>query len=97
MVRAGFRFLLLATKLKSSSAFCLERHKTLSTMAVHRCALGALLLVLATLSPSPAAGDFHRGDLVPTARRAQFHGSRTHWHDLLGRGCSVSRRKGVSA
>lgn len=24
---------------------------------------------------------------MPTARRAQFHGSRTHWHDLLAKHC----------
>ena len=51
-----------------------------------RCALTMFSCLVASL-PRPAAGDFHRGDLVPTARRAQFHGSRTHWHDLLGKHC----------
>lgn len=46
--------------------------------------VATLTLVLA---PCGARGDFHRGDLVPTARRAQFHGVRTHWHDLLGKHC----------
>lgn len=51
-------------------------------------ALRALLaLACACLLPVPARSDFHRGDLVSASRRAQFHGSRTHWHDLLARHC----------
>ena len=34
-----------------------------------------------------ARGDFHRGDLIASSRRAQFHGQRTQWHDLLARHC----------
>lgn len=33
------------------------------------------------------SGNFHPGDFVQTSRRGQFHGQRTHWHDLLGRHC----------
>lgn len=47
------------------------------------------LLIISVLSFSikPATADFHRGDLVPASRRAQFHGSRTTWHDLFARHC----------
>ena len=43
-----------------------------------------LLLLLLPLAAAPARA-FGGGDFVPTARRAQFHGRRTAWHDLLGR------------
>ena len=46
-----------------------------------------LALACACLLPVPARSDFHRGDLVSASRRAQFHGSRTQWHDLLARHC----------
>jgi len=45
-----------------------------------------LLLLLLPLAAAPARA-FGGGDFVPTARRAQFHGRRTAWHDLLGRHC----------
>lgn len=44
-----------------------------------------LISLLSTLSV--ALCQFQDGEYVPTARRAQFHGSRTQWHDLLGRHC----------
>eukprot|EP00897_Mesotaenium_endlicherianum_P005675 jgi/Mesen1/5135/ME000255S04102 len=30
---------------------------------------------------------YNHGDFVPMARKGQFHGMRTHWHDVLGRHC----------
>ena len=52
--------------------------------------LGALALlwvaVLAALGAGRVAA-FGAGDFVPCARRAQFHGKRTQWLDLLGRHC----------
>jgi len=30
---------------------------------------------------------FREGDFIQTARKAQFHQTRTHWHDLLGHHC----------
>lgn len=33
------------------------------------------------------SASYHTGDVVPASRRAQFHGQRTQWHDLLGRHC----------
>mmetsp|Transcript_29464 Transcript_29464/g.83099 ORF Transcript_29464/g.83099 Transcript_29464/m.83099 type:complete len:241 (-) Transcript_29464:66-788(-) len=50
--------------------------------------LWAVLLVgVAALFPQETLGNFQEGEFVPTARRAQFDGKRTHWHDLLGRHC----------
>ena len=49
---------------------------------VHACLLATLM---AAVGVAPSAADYHHGDLVPTARRAQFHGQRTHWHDLTAR------------
>lgn len=45
------------------------------------------LVALSAVLPLGALADFHRGDIVPSSRRAQFHGSRTQWHDLLARHC----------
>jgi hypothetical protein len=53
-----------------------------------RCA-AALCAVTLCLVFVPATCDFHRGDLIATSRRAQFHGSRTQWHDLLARHCPI--------
>ncbi|PSC71398.1 ATP-dependent helicase deoxyribonuclease subunit B [Micractinium conductrix] len=47
-----------------------------------RC-LAALLLGVA----AARATEFQESDFVPAARRAQFHGQRTHWHDILGSHC----------
>ncbi|EFN54175.1 hypothetical protein CHLNCDRAFT_17489, partial [Chlorella variabilis] len=44
----------------------------------------ALLLLLVA---SCRGTEFQEGDFVPSARRAQFHGQRTHWHDILGQHC----------
>ncbi|KAF5843216.1 hypothetical protein DUNSADRAFT_892 [Dunaliella salina] len=30
---------------------------------------------------------FRDGDFIQSARKSQFHGQRTHWHDLLGHHC----------
>ena len=57
----------------------------------------SVVLALALCAPSPARADFHRGDLVPTSRRAQFHGERTAWHDLLATHCPTFDRDGVVA
>ena len=46
-----------------------------------------LVALLAATWFEPSLADYHHGDLVPTARRAQFHGQRTHWHDLTARHC----------
>jgi hypothetical protein len=46
-----------------------------------------LAALLAATGFVPSLADYHHGDLVPTARRAQFHGQRTHWHDLTARHC----------
>lgn len=46
--------------------------------------LATCLLLL--FSPS-ASANFRDSDIVPASRRGQFHGSRTMWHDLLGRHC----------
>ncbi|ACO62440.1 predicted protein, partial [Micromonas commoda] len=46
-----------------------------------------LAALLAATGFELATADYHHGDLVPTARRAQFHGQRTHWHDLTARHC----------
>ncbi|KAK9811472.1 hypothetical protein WJX72_004453 [[Myrmecia] bisecta] len=43
------------------------------------------VLVLATVWRVEA--NFQEGEFVPTARRGQYHGTRTNWHDLLGRHC----------
>ena len=53
-----------------------------------RCRAAASLLLL-TLGCffAHARGDFRRGDLIASSRRAQFHGQRTQWHDLLARHC----------
>ncbi|GMH35844.1 hypothetical protein BSKO_03712 [Bryopsis sp. KO-2023] len=47
---------------------------------------GVSVLLLSLLIPS-SSGNFHPSDFIQTSRRAQFHGKRTHWHDLLGRHC----------
>ncbi|XRB13347.1 hypothetical protein RI054_06g31840 [Pseudoscourfieldia marina] len=41
--------------------------------------------LLLTLHAATVCANFHLGDYVPTARRGQFHGTRTSWHDALGR------------
>ena len=46
-----------------------------------------LAALLAATGFVASLADYHHGDLVPTARRAQFHGQRTHWHDLTARHC----------
>ena len=51
-----------------------------------RAAASLLLLTLGCFF-ARARGDFHRGDLIASSRRAQFHGQRTQWHDLLARHC----------
>ena len=51
-----------------------------------RAAASLLLLPLGCFF-ARARGDFHRGDLIASSRRAQFHGQRTQWHDLLARHC----------
>ncbi|KAK3244456.1 hypothetical protein CYMTET_45929, partial [Cymbomonas tetramitiformis] len=45
------------------------------------------LLFVLLCTASLADADYHAGDFVPMARRAQFHGTRTQWHDVLGRHC----------
>ncbi|KAL3161947.1 hypothetical protein ABBQ38_009029 [Trebouxia sp. C0009 RCD-2024] len=47
--------------------------------------LPCILIIVCCLRLVPA--NFLEGEFVPTARRAQFHGVRTSWHDLLGRHC----------
>lgn len=56
------------------------------TRALARQRITGIILVLVSLV-KPGLGNFHPGDFVQTSRRAQFHGQRTHWHDLLGRHC----------
>lgn len=46
-----------------------------------------LVAKLLLLFSSYVSANFHDGDIVPASRRGQFHGSRTMWHDLLGRHC----------
>jgi len=48
-------------------------------------------------NPVFVRSDFHRGDLVPTSRRAQFHGERTNWHDLFARHCALFGKDGAVA
>lgn len=50
-------------------------------------AAASLLLLTLGCFFARACGDFHRGDLIASSRRAQFHGHRTQWHDLLARHC----------
>mmetsp|Transcript_1737 Transcript_1737/g.3516 ORF Transcript_1737/g.3516 Transcript_1737/m.3516 type:complete len:220 (-) Transcript_1737:122-781(-) len=42
--------------------------------------------ILVMLSNAVTA-EYTPGDFVPTARKGQFHGTRTQWHDVLGRHC----------
>lgn len=46
-----------------------------------------LSIVISACSVSLVAANYQDGEFVPSARRAQFHGVRTTWHDLLGRHC----------
>lgn len=46
----------------------------------------SLLFVFVCMA-SLADADYQAGDFVPMARRAQFLGTRTQWHDVLGRHC----------
>jgi len=44
----------------------------------------SVVAVMATVMPR---ADYHAGDFIPTARKGQFQGTRTQWHDLIGRHC----------
>eukprot|EP00899_Mesostigma_viride_P027498 jgi/Mesvir1/7933/Mv11855-RA.1 len=53
-----------------------------------RAVLYLTVVVLATCSLfHECCATFRDGDSVPMARRGQYHGTRTHWHDALGRHC----------
>ncbi|KAL4458504.1 hypothetical protein ABPG75_013369 [Micractinium tetrahymenae] len=57
------------------------RQQLLQRLALRLAAL--LLLGVASCRGS----EFLEGDFIPAARRGQFHGQRTHWHDILGSHC----------
>ncbi|KAL4859320.1 hypothetical protein ACK3TF_001057 [Chlorella vulgaris] len=59
----------------------LDRQRPLQQL----CSKAAAILLL--LVASCHASEFLEGDFVPAARRAQFEGQRTHWHDVLGTHC----------
>lgn len=46
-----------------------------------------LLTGILLLTTTDSGANFYDDEFVPAARRALFHGVRTHWHDLLGRHC----------
>eukprot|EP00891_Asterochloris_glomerata_P007610 jgi/Astpho2/7610/e_gw1.00115.120.1_t len=52
-----------------------------------RCAAWLLLTALMCQQVPSGATSFQVGEFVPASRRAQVHGKRTHWQDLLGRNC----------
>ncbi|KAL4426500.1 hypothetical protein ABPG77_008358 [Micractinium sp. CCAP 211/92] len=53
---------------------------------LQRLALRLLALLLLGIA-SCRGSEFLEGDFIPAARRGQFHGQRTHWHDILGSHC----------
>lgn len=56
--------------------------------------LGVFLIVVTCLSSFPSAllaasapSEFRTGEFIPTARRVQYHGTRSRWVDLASRHC----------
>mmetsp|Transcript_9590 Transcript_9590/g.18078 ORF Transcript_9590/g.18078 Transcript_9590/m.18078 type:complete len:223 (-) Transcript_9590:230-898(-) len=46
-----------------------------------------LVNIVIGILAAPAFADFRPGDFIPSSRKGQFLGTRTQWHDLIGRHC----------
>ena len=86
---SGLRNSLLQVPSASPSFFLIPQPAPKSVrvcaMTFARSSLVFYAWLLLTLHAATVCANFHLGDYVPTARRGQFHGTRTSWHDALGR------------